>query len=235
MKRKRMTAIGIACGVLCAACVLLYLQGVRGEAEAARAEALARYGGEQLEVCVATRDIAAGEQVDAGAVTAKLWVADLLPEQAARSVSDVVGKRTGSPILAGEVVSLKRFEDAAASLDVPDGMSALSVPAKEVQAVGGAVEPGMRVDIFATGDTATEAIARDVLVVATSTGSKGQKADAAVSWITVAVEPDRVQELVAASQKTALYFVLPGSGADAEGAADGANTPASKQGKGDAR
>lgn len=235
-----MTAIGIACGVLCAACVLLYLQGVRGEAETARAEALARYGGEQLEVCVATRDIAAGEQVDAGAVTSKLWVADLLPEGAARTASDVLGKRASSPILAGEVVSLKRFEDSAASLDVPDGMSALSVPAKDVQAVGGAVEPGMHVDIFATGDTATEAIARDVLVVATSTGGKGQKADAAVSWITVAVEPDRVQELVAASQKTALYFVLPGSGADAEGAAEAgaassAKTPAGEKGKGDAQ
>ena len=52
---------GIACGVLCAACVLAYLTSVRGEADAARAEALARYGGEQVEVCVARRDVAAGE------------------------------------------------------------------------------------------------------------------------------------------------------------------------------
>ena len=52
MKRNRTAFAGIVCGFLCAACVLAYTQGVRGEAEAARAEALARYGGEQLEVCV---------------------------------------------------------------------------------------------------------------------------------------------------------------------------------------
>ena len=50
MKRSRTTIIGIACGLACAACVFAYAQGVRGEADAARAEALARYGGEQLEV-----------------------------------------------------------------------------------------------------------------------------------------------------------------------------------------
>ena len=40
MKRSRTTIIGIACGLACAACVFAYAQGVRGEADAARAEAL---------------------------------------------------------------------------------------------------------------------------------------------------------------------------------------------------
>ena len=35
--------------------------------------------------------------------------------------------------------------------------------------------------------------------------------DAKVSWITVAVAPESVQEIVAAAQKTELYFTLPGS------------------------
>ena len=83
---------GIACGVLCAACVLAYLTSVRGEADAARAEALARYGGEQVEVCVARRDVAAGEKVDAAAVETRLWVADLLPADAVRAAGDVVGR-----------------------------------------------------------------------------------------------------------------------------------------------
>ena len=76
MKRSRTTIIGIACGLACAACVFAYAQGVRGEADAARAEALARYGGEQLEVCVAKRDIAAGESPDdrnASAMRAAAW------------------------------------------------------------------------------------------------------------------------------------------------------------------
>ena len=36
-RRKTTVAASIACGVLCAACVVAFMQGVRGEAEAARA------------------------------------------------------------------------------------------------------------------------------------------------------------------------------------------------------
>ena len=50
----------LACGLCCALCVALYLASVRGEVDAARAEALERYGGDQVEVCVAKRDMAAG-------------------------------------------------------------------------------------------------------------------------------------------------------------------------------
>lgn len=111
MKRNKTLIIGIVCGVACAACVLMYTQGVRGEADQARADALARYGGDQVEVCVAKRDIAAGETVDASAVETKLWVADLLPAGAVRSASEVVGTKASDLVLAGEVLSDRRFED----------------------------------------------------------------------------------------------------------------------------
>ena len=213
MKRSRTTIVGIACGLACAACVFAYMQGVRGEADAARAEALARYGGEQLEVCVAKRDIAAGETVDAGAVQTRMWVADLLPAEAFRSADDVVGKKASSTILAGEVLSGQRFRDAGSRLDVPEGLTALSVPAKDVQAVGGAIAAGSQVDIYATGGTSTDVLASDVLVLATSAGSR-ESSDAKVSWITVAVKAESVQEIVAAAQKTELYFTLPASGSE---------------------
>lgn len=208
---------GIICGALCAACVLVYMQGVRGEAEAARAEALARYGGEQLEVCVAKRDIAAGETVDASSVETRLWVADLLPAEAVRSVDDAVGKKVSSTVVAGEVLSERRLGDVGDELDVPEGLTAVSVPAKDVQAVGGAVSAGSRVDMYATGGTSTDVIANDVLVLATSAG--GSSSDASVTWITVAVDAESVQEIVAAAQKTELYFTLPG-GTRAEAPAD---------------
>ena len=38
----------LACGLCCALCVALYLASVRGEVDAARAEALERYGGDQV-------------------------------------------------------------------------------------------------------------------------------------------------------------------------------------------
>ena len=221
MRKRRTAIVGIASGLLCAVCVLLYLQDVNGRAEAARAEALARYGGEQLEVCVAKRDIAAGEEVDAGAVDMKLWVADLLPQDAVRDASDVVGRKATSSILAGEVISAKRFEETATSLEVPDGLSAVSVPARDVQAVGGAVSPGMNVDVYAAGATSTDVIAEDALVVSTSASAAGGQGDGSVTWVALAVPPGQVQELIAAAQTSDLYFVLPGTRANAALSAEG--------------
>ena len=211
LSKRSAALIGVACAVICAVCVLLYLHEVRDEAEAARTEALARYGGEQVEVCVATRDIAAGETVDITSVKTMLWVADLLPEDAVRDSDDIVGKQVTSRILEGEVVSLKRFESQTFTLEVPTGLSAVSVPAKDVQAVGGAIVPGMKVNIFATGDSTTSLLAQDILVLATSASVAGGDSDTSVTWITVAVDPAMVEELVAAAQGTQLYFALPGT------------------------
>lgn len=209
MKRKKATTVAsIACGVVCAACVVLYLQGVRGEAEAVRAEALARYGGEQLEVCVAVRDIAAGETLGAGDVERKMWVVDLLPEQAAQNPDEVIGKSPTTPIMKGEVVVMKRFEGASSSLDVPDGLAALSIPVKDVQAVGGLLSPGQTADLYAIGGSSTALLSQDVLILATNaTGSEGAQTE--LQWATVAVPPESVQEIIDASQKSELYFALP--------------------------
>ena len=133
----------LACGLCCALCVALYLASVRGEVDAARAEALERYGGDQVEVCVAKRDLAAGEVVDASAVVTKMWVADLLPDTAVTDSSQIIGRRLGSNVIKGEVLCFRRTEVSDSELAVPAGMAAISVPARPVQAVGGSVEPGM--------------------------------------------------------------------------------------------
>ena len=209
MKRNKTAVVGVVCGVLCAVCVFAYTQSVKGEADQARRDALARYGGDQVEVCVAKRDIAAGETVDSSAVETRLWVADLLPAEAVCSANEVVGTKASSMLLAGEVLSKRRFQSDSSSIDVPDGQ----VAAKDVQAVGGAVAAGSLVDVYATGGSDTQALARGVRVLATSAGD-GQTAgsnSAKVSWVTVAVDADRAEEMVAAAQKTELYFTLPGA------------------------
>ena len=193
------------------------MTSVQGEADAARAEALARYGGEQVEACVATRDIVAGERVDLSAVETKMWVADLLPEEAVRTSGDVVGKTATSSIFKGEVITEGRFKAARDALDVPAGKQAVSVPAKAVQAVGGAIRPGMAIDIYSSGDTGTSLLAQNVTVLDTSMGSSGSIASGDNGWITLAVDPNRVQELIAASGKTTLYFTLPGQEPNVQG------------------
>ena len=214
MKQKQLAIVALVCGVACAVLVALFMASVRGEAEAARADVLARYGGEQVEVCVATRDIVAGEKVDLSAVETRLWVADLLPEQALRSTSDVLGRVATSSIFKGEVLTEGRFDATYDALDVPRGKQAVSVPAKAVQAVGGAIRPGMSVDIYSSGDSTTTALASGVNVLDASISSTGSLTGGDGGWITLAIEPEKVQELIAASNKTTLYFTLPGSSLD---------------------
>lgn len=212
-KKRKSLILCIVCGVICALCVLIYTQSVRAEAEDTRNAALARYGGEQIEVCVAKRDIAAGEKIDSTCYELKLWLADLLPDDAVRNSNDILGKQLTSSIVSGEVITSKRFQDSAVSLEVPAGLSAVSVPAKDVSAVGGAINAGMHIDVYATGNISTSLIAQNVLVLATST-TFTEGTSASVTWITLAVEPSAVQELVAASQTTTLYFVLPSEEAE---------------------
>ena len=142
--------------------------------------------------------------------TAKLWLADLVPSDAVRSVRDVYGEQVGTPIFEGEVVTSKRFSQGERQIDVPAGLSVLSIPVKDVQAIGGSIAPGQHVDVYATGAAETELLASDVAVVSSSNDSEAGLGGGSISWVALAVEPRSVQELIAASQKTELYLVLPG-------------------------
>lgn len=133
----------------------------------------------------------------------------MLPEDAIRNSNDIIGKQTTSSIVSGEVISNKRFQESSISLEVPAGLTAVSVPAKDVSAVGGAISSGMHIDVYSTGNTSTKLIAQNLLVLATSATFNQSSSSSMVSWITLAVEPARVQELVAASQSSTLYFVIP--------------------------
>lgn len=207
MKRRTMTVISLACGALCAGAVLVYAQGVQADAQAARDEALARYGGEQAQVCVATRDIAPGEALDATNTEERQWLVDLLPSGAVSSLDDVAGTPASSSIVAGEVVTQARLEAIASDVRVPAGTSALSVEVDSAQAVGGALKVDARVDVYATGTSGAQLVASGARVLA-----QGSQSSSRV-WVTLAVPPDRVQELVTAADTSSLYLALPSDAA----------------------
>lgn len=208
MKRGTFIA-AITCGILCVGCVFAYSSLIRGEAENARAEAMQRYGGEQVEVLVATKDIYPGETVDVSNAEVKTWLSDLLPRECVSSFDEIKGTQATSMIVAGEAVSKQRFESSGASIDVPEGHVALSVPAEDVQAVGGSLMTGDVVDVYATGSQTT-CIGRQISVLATNV-DHSSNTKAKVSWVTLAVPLDQSQEFVTASQSMDIYFVLPSS------------------------
>lgn len=214
-KRDRSIAIGLGCGLACALCVGLYVTQVDENAAEAQAEMLAKYGGDQIDVCVAKRDILAGETILDGDLETRTWIATLLPANAVIDKKEAVGKQVGSTILAGEVISSARFGFDSAEIDVPAGLVAVSVPTREVQAVGGALAPGMLTDVYAVGPSSTSRLAASVQVLATSMAPESSSS-AASAWVTLAVKPAIVQELVTASENLQIYFTLPSAQGNAD-------------------
>lgn len=211
MKFDKATLVGVVCALCCAGCVGLYTFSINERFESERAEALARYGGDQIEVVVATRAISAGETVSEGSVDTRLWLADLLPEGAVTSLEEVVGKQLGSSVLKGEVLSTQRLYKSSSELEVPGGMAAVSVPVRDVQALGGAILPGMSVQVYATGSSSTTLLVKDALVLETSLSGSGPLTSGSAAWATLAVPAASAQEIVAAAQNLELYFVLLGA------------------------
>ena len=205
--KKNVLAVGVVFGIICAICVALYASLVYQEADSARAEAMERYGGEQVEVLVATKDIYPGETLTSSNTTMKTWLSDLLPDECITNFDEVKGLQISSLVIAGEAVSSKRFNSETTPLDIPDGYVAISVPAEDVQAVGGALTAGMNVDVYATGSE-TSRIGEGLLVLATN-ADNSESGKASVSWVTLAVPLDQSQEFVTASQTMDIYFTLP--------------------------
>ncbi|NPD30730.1 Flp pilus assembly protein CpaB [Eggerthellaceae bacterium zg-1084] len=209
MSRRKNAVLSIAFAAVAGVSAFMCVEGARSEAQASYSEALSRYGGEQVDVVVARRDLAPGQLVSASDVEVRTMVSRMLPEGAIRSVDEVAGLRPSSMVLAGEACSRRRFEQTTAGLEVPDGLSALSLQAKAAQAVGGAVRTGMRVDVYLAGDEASSLLCRRALVLATSAGAEGGSGTGALDWVTVAVLPEQVQQLVAASGRGHLCLTLP--------------------------
>ena len=205
---RRTAVLGIASGLACALCVGLYAFQIDQEAQLQRAEALEKYGGSQVEVYVARRDLAAGEAIDDSAVEKRQWLAELLPDGAVTDLELVRGSLLNSPVFAGEVVCAGRLKADTDQLTVPEGMCALSVPGKDVQTVGGRLAAGMEADVYVTGPSGSSLLAERVAVLAV--GKEGG-VGSGNCWVTIAVEPSLVQEMVQAAQSYELYFAMPGA------------------------
>ena len=206
MKKRSTVIAALLCGALCAGSVLMYTNQLEAQAEAQRSEALARYGGDQVEVCVATRAIAAGEVVDAANTSTRLWLVDLLPEDPITSLSEVAGMQATSSIVAGEVLSHARFVESGEYVAVPKGLQALGVELGSAQAVGGSVVAGDVVDVYATGASGAALLANNVLVAAIAELTSGRFA------VTLALAPEQVEEVIATTQTANLYLTLPARG-----------------------
>lgn len=213
MKRRTRLVLSIASGVLAVAVSLLYASSVRGEAEQAQREALERYGGETVPVCVALRDIDAGETVDDANVRVEEWVASLLPEGAATSLKDVAGKTATSRIPARAALSSRYFEREEDAIEVPRGRVAVSVASDAEHAVGGGLVKGETVDVYVSADSLADRLASAQVIDTSVLANAGGE----LTWVTLAVEEERVPELLAAASRAMVTLTVSGGRAGTEG------------------
>ena len=68
-------------------------------------------------------------------------------------------------------------------------------------------------DVYAQTDSGSKLLGKELLVLATSSGGVE---GGSLSWITLAVTPESVEELLSVSQSSKLSFVLPGQEMTAE-------------------
>lgn len=210
---RKQTIIAIACGIAAVLCIFAYTATIKSEAAMARAAAIQQYGGERVGVLVATKSIPIGSVIDETNASIQEWLVDFLPQgQAARSHEDLRGMVAQSEIRKNEPVLLERVGDGSSRITVPDGLSAASVASDDVLAVGGAIRAGSVVDVFVeTSAGEIVLIGEHILVLETSTLENS--ADKQITWVTLAVKPSSVSELISAAAKGTIHFVLPGNSA----------------------
>lgn len=199
-------ALSVVSGVAAAVVALFYASSVRAEAQKAQQDALARYGGEVVSVCVATRDIKPGDVMDEGCVAMEEWLASLLPSDAATSMDEVLGKTATSNVPDGAPLSSQYFKKEENAVEVPAGKVAVSVSSDPEHAVGGALVRNAVVDVYVSKDSVADRLVRARVLDTSSLANGGGD----ISWVTLAVDPASVQELLAATTQGAVTLVVPG-------------------------
>ncbi len=209
-QRKQLIA-GIVCAVLAVAAVFAYTATVSSEAAAKRQAAIERYGGEQTQVVVASEDIAVGTALGPGNVKETTWLVDLLPDaDVAAEAGQVDGLIAQADFKEGEPIIMARAGDGNARVKVPDGLEAVSVSSDDVLAVGGSVQEGSFVDVYVeTAKGKVVLLGKKILVLETSAVVQ-EESSKAITWVTLAVTPQSVSELLEASCKGTIHLVLPG-------------------------
>jgi pilus assembly protein CpaB len=213
MNRSRLLMIGglaLAVGLLVAFSVYNRLRNSPGSASNER----------EAPVVVAAGDIEAGAKLAARDVLVVRIPQSAVPPGAISDPAKVVGRGAILPVSKGEFILPNKLAalEAGTGLPslIPPGMRAVSVRVNDVVSVAGFVQPGTRVDVLATGNSAngnerqTVTVLENVRVIAVG-GSllerlAGGEQNAPV--ITLLVSPDDAQKLALASQEGRIQLAL---------------------------
>ena len=157
------------------------------------------------DVVVVARDIDVPRALVADDLEVRSLSADLIPDDAARRIEDVVGLVPRAPLQRGQLIFGRAVSDELADfrgIAIPPGLHAIAVPVAAVNAVGGAVLPGARVDVLAIpvlGRAPAGRSAELLASAATVLDVRGESGGAFVQGAkTTTAAPDRIASVVIA-------------------------------------
>lgn len=140
------------------------------------AGALYFIGAQRVGIVVASRDVPVIRPLTAGDLELRSVPPDALPDGALSSVDAVVGRVPVAPLWRGQPLVVHALADHVATfhtgLTLRPGERAIAIPVAAVSAVGGAISPGVRVDVIAVpligrapAGRVVELLAADALVL----------------------------------------------------------------------
>lgn len=174
---------------------------------------------QRVPVVVASRDLDTSAPLADSDLRTRSFPADAVPAGALREIAEAVGKYLRSPIGAGQLIVATSLADDAAvfatGIEPPTGMRAIALPVSASNALGGALVPGLRVDVIAVPINGRAPASRGVELVASravvldvrsengqALSAKGRGALDRLGSVVIAIAPSdelRVAERIATS------------------------------------
>lgn len=218
--RRFRIVLSTACALLAVMLFVTYANHVRGEAERIRSEAIARYGGEVVELAVASETLEPGDVATHSNVSMREWLLDLAPEGALTSLDDVYGLEVGAPIAKGTPLTQLAFRSTSEVAEVPEGCVAVTIPITDKLGVPRSITVGASLVAYEVGSSDTRLISEGMTVLAIP-GLASQYTTGA--QITVSVPAEDAPVVLAAAATNDLRLVMPAKdveAVDAHGASE---------------
>ena len=209
----RLMVVGLASLALACGIALIFYK-LLGASNTAAAKVKIR------NVVVATADLPGGAKIQPQDLRIVSVPLDLAPRDCFEKTNDVAGRIVTSLVLKDEPIVPNRLASPGSGPGlapmIPAGYRAVSVRVNDVIGVSGFIQPGMRVDVLATGhlpnteDSVTRTVLQNVAVL--SAGQvlqpepKGQVINAQV--VTLQVRPDEAEILTLTSGEGRIQLVL---------------------------
>lgn len=162
-------------------------------------------------IVVAVRDLPAGATLGAHDVRLRSWPDDLRPAGAMLRTADVVGRRAGGAIRAGEAITGARLVGAGLTSGLAPSLRGVPVQIAD----GGFLRTGDRIDLLVAdppdsggpGPPTARLLARGVRVLAVLGRPDGASADTGSTGVVVAVDADTAVKIAAVSGRALVATV----------------------------